>query len=165
MWVSVMIDFLKITVLQFMNKFGNFLGSLILALIVLSFLSVMLSFLFNVVSIPLQDLLVYLHSSCFMLGIVYAFHYDKHVRIDIFYQKFNSTKQNRVNFWGTVLLLIPFFGFLCFISYSYVLSSWLKLEGSGESGGLPFVFGLKTLMLLMPASMLIYVSLKILRKR
>ena len=147
-----------------MNKFGNFLGGLILTLIVFSFLSVLLNFLFNFVSIPLQDILIYLHASCFMLGIVYAFHYDKHVRIDIFYQKLSLKKQQRVNFWGTILLLVPFFGFLCFISYGYVVSSWIKLEGSAESGGLPFVFGLKTLMILMPVSMLIYAGLKVLRK-
>ena len=147
-----------------MNKFGNFLGGLILALIFFSFLSVSLNFLFNYVSIPLQDFLTYLHASCFMLGIVYAFHHDKHVRIDIFYQKINPLKQKRVNLWGTFLLLIPFFGFLFFISFSYVLSAWVKLEGSAESGGLPFVFGLKTLIVLMPASMLVYAGLKIIRK-
>lgn len=147
-----------------MNKFGSILGSLILSLIFLSFISVLLSFVFNFVSIPLQDLLIYLHSSCFMLGIVYAFHHDKHVRIDIFYQNFHPSKQNRVNFWGTVLLLIPFFGFLCIISYSYVLSSWIKLEGSSESGGLPFVFGLKTLMILMPLSMILYTAHKTMRR-
>ncbi|MFK8011181.1 MAG: TRAP transporter small permease subunit [Marinicellaceae bacterium] len=147
-----------------MNKFGNFLGLLILALIALSFLSVSLNFIFNYVSTGLQDLLIYLHATCFMLGIVYAFHFDKHVRIDIFYQNFNLKKQSQVNFWGAILLLIPFFGYMCFISYNYVLSSWMKLEGSGDSGGLPFVFGLKTLLIVMPISMIIYAGLKILRK-
>lgn len=148
-----------------MNKYGNFLGSLTLALIVFSFLSVLIHFLFNYVSIPLQDFLIYLHASSFMLGIVYAFHFDKHVRIDIFYQKLNPTKQKRVNQWGTLLLLLPFFGYLCFISFNYVLSSWIKLEGSAESGGLPFVYGLKTLMILMPVSMLVYSGLKLIRKQ
>lgn len=148
-----------------MIKLGNFLGVLIFALIAFSFLSVLLSFLFNYVSIPLQDFLIYLHASCFMLGIVYAFHFDKHVRIDIFFQNFNPKKQNQVNFWGTIFLLIPFFGFLCFISYEYVLSSWMKLEGSGESGGLPFIYGLKTLMIIMPLSMLLYSGIKLIRKQ
>jgi TRAP-type mannitol/chloroaromatic compound transport system permease small subunit len=148
-----------------MIRFGNFLGVLIFALIVLSFLSVLLSFLFNYVSIALQDFLIYLHASCFMLGIVYAFHFDKHVRIDIFFQKFNAKKQKLINFWGTIFLLIPFFGFLCFISYEYVLSSWMKLEGSSESGGLPFIYGLKTLMIIMPLSMLLYSGIKLIRKQ
>ena len=147
-----------------MKKYGDFLGYLILLLIFFSFLSVSMSFLFNFVSIQLQDLLIYLHASCFMLGIVYAFHYDKHVRIDIFFQKYSIKKQNRVNQFGAVLLLMPFFGFLCFISFNYVLSSWIKLEGSAESGGLPFIFGLKTLMLIMPLCMLVYVGFKIIRK-
>lgn len=148
-----------------MKKLGDCLGYLILLLIFLSFLSVLINFLFNYVSIPLQDLLIYLHASCFMLGIVYAYHHDKHVRIDIFFQKFSLAKQNKVNKWGAVILLMPFFGFLCFISYNYVASSWLKFEGSAESGGLPFIYGLKTLMLIMPISMLVYASIKMFRKQ
>jgi TRAP-type mannitol/chloroaromatic compound transport system permease small subunit len=148
-----------------MNKFGHFLSVLILALILFSFFSVLLNFLFNFVSIPLQDLLIYLHASCFMLGIVYAFHFDKHVRIDIFYQKFSGDQQKRINFWGTLLLLIPFFAFILIISFNYVMSSWMKFEGSGESGGIPFVYGLKTLIIMMPISMLSYALIRLMRKQ
>ena len=148
-----------------MNKFGSFLGGLMLTLVVSSFLSVLIHFLFNIVSIPLQDLLIYLHASTFMLGIVYAFHYDKHVRIDIFYQNFSQIKQRKVNQLGTYLLLFPFFAFICFASFNYVMSSWSKLEGSADSGGLPFVFGLKTLLLIMPISMIIYAGFNLKRKQ
>ncbi len=147
-----------------MKKYGDFLGYLILLLIFFSFLSVLIHFIFNYVSIPLQDLLIYLHASCFMLGIVYAFHHERHVRIDIFFQKYTKQKQNKINQLGNYFLLMPFFGFIAVISFNYVLSSWQKLEGSAESGGIPFVFGLKTLILIMPISMLIYTVLKMARR-
>jgi TRAP-type mannitol/chloroaromatic compound transport system permease small subunit len=136
-----------------MKNFGGVLGVGVLLMIVLSFTSVAIHFFFNEVFIVVQELILYLHSMVFMLGIVYAYHYDKHVRIDIFYQTFSHAKKNKVNQIGTLLLLIPFFAFLFYSSYSYVMTAWLKLEVSAEPGGLPFVYGLKSLLLILPVLM------------
>jgi len=147
-----------------MKKLGDALGILILLMIVISFLTVLVHYLFNVISIPVQELIVYLHSSVFMLGIVYAYHHNKHVRIDIFYQNLAAKNQKQINQAGTILLLIPLFVFIFYVSFDYVLSSWSKLEGSPESGGLPFVYGLKTLILILPVSMILLSIYKVFRK-
>ncbi|MBL4659866.1 MAG: TRAP transporter small permease subunit [Alcanivoracaceae bacterium] len=147
-----------------MKKLGDALGILILLMIIISFLTVLVHYLFNVISIPVQELIVYLHSAVFMLGIVYAYHHNKHVRIDIFYQNLGAKKQKQINQAGTILLLIPLFVFIFYVSFNYVLSSWSKLEGSPESGGLPFVYGLKTLILILPISMILLSIFKFFRK-
>ena len=147
-----------------MKKLGHVLGVLILLMIVMSFLTVLVHYLFNIVSIPVQELIVYLHSTVFMLGIVYAYHHNKHVRIDIFYQNLAAKKQKQINQAGTILLLIPLFVFIFYISFDYVLSSWSKLEGSAESGGLPFVYFLKTLILILPVSMILFSIFNLIRK-
>jgi len=146
-----------------MKKLGTILSLFTILMVLLSFLTVLFHYMFNIIFIPIQELIIYLHSTIFMLGIVYAFHYDKHVRIDIFYQNYSPEKQRKTNQIGTLLLLIPFFSFIIFSSFDYIISSWAKLEGSPESGGLPFVFGLKTLILILPSSMLIYALIKMLR--
>lgn len=148
-----------------MKKLGFLLSLCTILMVILSFLSVLIHYLFNIVFIPVQEIIIYLHSTIFMLGIVYAFHYDKHVRIDIFYQNYSARKKKKINKIGSILLLIPLFIFIIYSSYNYVLSSWMKLEGSSESGGLPFVFGLKTLILILPFSMLIYAFSKLLRNK
>jgi len=125
-------------------------------MIALSFFTVVVHYFLNFIFIPVQELIIYLHSTIFMLGIVYAFSEDKHVRIDIFYQSYSTNKKKKVNLWGLVLLLFPFFVFIFYISLGYVLSSWSKLEGSPESGGLPFVYVLKSLILVLPVSMIVY---------
>ena len=125
-------------------------------MIALSFFTVVVHYFSNFIFIPVQELIIYLHSTIFMLGIVYAFSEDKHVRIDIFYQSYSTNKKKKVNLWGLVLLLFPFFVFIFYISLGYVLSSWSKLEGSPESGGLPFVYVLKSLILVLPVSMIVY---------
>jgi len=148
-----------------MKKFGSFLALGMLLMIILSFLAVVMKSLFQYNSNALQETIIYIHASIFMLGIVYAFVHDKHVRIDIFYQKNSEFKKNKVNFYGTLLLLIPFFSFILFSSFTYVYASWSILESSSESGGLPFVYALKTFILVIPALMLILAVIKLVRNR
>jgi len=146
------------------EKFGRFLGVLLLAMIVLSFISVAVHYFFNLTWIAVQEFIIYLHAISFMLGIVYAFDADKHVRIDIFFQKFKPQTQTKINKYGTVFLLIPLFTFIFYISFSYVSDSWIRMEGSSEAGGLPFVYLLKSLLLIMPLSMVSYSLFQLSRK-
>lgn len=147
-----------------MKKIGDLLSICILLLIAISFIVVLMSFLFNITYIPAQEFITYLHSIVFMLGIVYAYHHEKHVRIDIFYQNHSKGKQAKINKIGTILLLIPLFVFMFYASFDYVMSSWSKFEGSNEAGGIPFVYGLKTLILLLPVSMVFYSVFRLWRK-
>lgn len=141
-----------------MEKYGAFLGWLTLGMVLFSFVTVVTRNLFNVVWIPVQELAIYCHAAALMLGMVYAWHHDKHVRVDVFYQKFSRSKKQRINFWGTVLLLVPMMGFIIWSCFQYVIDAWMRLEGSGETGGLPLMFLFKTLLLLMPITMLGYIA-------
>ena len=68
-----------------------------------------------------------------------------------------------MNFFGTLILLIPSCVAVLFFSRSYVLASWAVLEHSAEGQGLPAVFLLKTMILIMP-TLLILQGLSILIK-
>ena len=72
-----------------------------------------------------------------------------HVRIDIFYNKFSIKKKKIIDFYGTVLFLIPTCLLIFITSFNYVLSSVLLLESSKESGGLPILYILKIYILLL----------------
>ncbi len=146
------------------EKYGAFLGWVTLAMVLFSFVTVVSRNVFNVVWIPIQELAIYCHALALMMGMVYAWHHDRHVRVDVFYQGFSSRKKNRVNFWGTLLLLLPMMGFVIWSCWQYVIDSWLRLEGSGETGGLPLMFVFKSLLLLMPVSMLGYVLINLFKK-
>lgn len=151
-----------------MEKYGAFLGWVTLAMVLFTFFTVVSRNVFNVVWIPVQELAIYCHALALMMGMVYAWHHDKHVRVDVFYQGFSETKKHRVNLLGTLLLMLPMMGFIIWSSWHYVIKAWLRLEGSGETGGLPIVFVFKSLLLLMPVSMLCYVLIgvfKPLKKR
>jgi TRAP-type mannitol/chloroaromatic compound transport system permease small subunit len=66
------------------------------------------------------------------------------------------TNKNRalVNLAGTLIFLLPFCIFLLVIAWPYVASSWKLLETSREAGGLPLVFLLKSLIMILPALLL-----------
>ena len=59
-----------------------------------------------------------------------------------------------VDLAGTVLFLVPFCIFILIIAWPYVANSWKLLESSREAGGLPMVFLLKSLMMVMPVLLL-----------
>lgn len=114
-------------------------------------------------SIAMQESVTYLHAMIFLLGIPYTLKHSGHVRVDIFYRQFSLRRKALVDFCGGVLFLIPVSILIFYCSWDYVVSSWAIKETSAENDGLPFIYLLKTLMLLMPATLLLQGVAEILR--
>ncbi|MFK8053990.1 MAG: TRAP transporter small permease subunit [Woeseiaceae bacterium] len=103
----------------------------------------------------LQEITGWMHASVFLLAAAYTLQADAHVRVDVFYREFSARRKAMVNIAGTLLLLLPFCGFMIIESWGYVFGargSWASLEASRQAGGLPYPATplLKTFMLLMP---------------
>ena len=133
------------------ERVGQLAAWFILAIVFVTFLVVVLRYGFNFGRISLQESVTYMHAFVFMLAGAYTLKYNEHVRVDIFYQDMSSHKKAKVDLFGTLFLLLPFAGFIVWISFNYVSNSWKLLEGSREAGGLPLVYILKTLIPLMAA--------------
>ena len=99
---------------------------------------------FDFGSISLQESVTYMHGMLFLLSFAGCLAVDKHVRVDILYRQFTDTRRAWVNLMGSVFLAMPFIGLLIWLTADYALSSWQVLEGSKESGGLPMLFLLKS---------------------
>lgn len=137
-----------------LEKYGAMLGWLTLLMVVFSFITVVSRNVFDVVWIPVQELAMYCHAFALMLGMVYAWRHDKHVRVDVFYQGFSGNKKRLVNIIGVLFLALPMMVFIFWASFPYVMSAWEKMEQSAETGGLPLVWLFKTLLLAMPLSLM-----------
>jgi len=124
---------------------GNTAAWLALALVLVTFTVVMLRYLFQLGWIAMQESILYLHASLFLLGAAYTLKKDGHVRVDIFYRGFSAKGKALVDLLGSLLLLLPVCGFLLWTSWDYVTMAWSIYEGSQEAGGLPYVYLLKTL--------------------
>ena len=128
---------------------------LTLVMTLLIFTIVLLRYGFNLGWIWLQESVTYLHALIFMTAAAWAFQTDDHVRVDIFYRERSERYKLAVNLAGTVLFLVPFSLFLLYIGWDYVAASWANREGSREAGGLPLVWLLKSLILALPALLLL----------
>lgn len=103
----------------------------------------------------LGDAIQYVHAIIFMVGVSYALKQGDHVRIDIIYRQLSNKARARVNIAGYLVLFFPMFIFLLVMSWQYVLNSWGVMETSARPGGLPFLYILKTFLLIMPVMMIL----------
>lgn len=122
------------------DRVGHAVAWLTLIMVLVTFLVVVLRHVFGIGYIWLQEVSVYLHALVFLLGAAYTLRADEHVRVDIFYRRMGARGQSWVNVVGTVALLLPSAAFIAWITWSYVLRSWLDAEASGQTGGLPYPF-------------------------
>lgn len=139
------------TVIDTINdSVGRAVSWLTLLMVVVTFLIVLLRYVFDIGWIAMQESVTYMHALVFMAGAAFTLKHQGHVRVDIFYRKFGDRGRAWVDLLGGLLLLLPVALFIAWVSWDYVAVSWEVLEGSREAGGLPGVFLLKTLMLVMP---------------
>ena len=132
------------------ERLGNVLNVLMIALVCVVIVVVVGRYFFEIGSVALQELTTYLHATIFMLGIAYTLKHDGHVRVDIFYRNFSKRRQALINVIGGLVFILPISIFIGWSSWEYVLTSWSIMETSIENNGLPFVYLLKTVMLIMP---------------
>ena len=124
---------------------GRFFSWFLLLMVILTFIIVILRYLFNIGFIWMQEMVRYLYAAVFMLCAEYTLARDEHVRVDIFYTKLKDRYKIIVNVIGALLFLIPVCLCILYYSFTYVINSWAQLEGSLEERGLHAVYLLKTL--------------------
>ena len=110
---------------------------------------VVMRYVLGLGSVLLQDVVLYLHASLFLLGASFAFKRDSHVRVDILYRDLSIKRKSLINLLGNLILLQPLCIVIFLYSWGFVEFSWRIMEISPEPEGLPFVYIQKTLLLLM----------------
>jgi TRAP-type mannitol/chloroaromatic compound transport system permease small subunit len=148
---------------KFTEVTGRFISWATVTMLILVVLVVITRYFLGLGSIALQESVTYLHCLVFMMGFAFTLKHDGHVRVDIFYRRFSPRFKAIVNLVGGLLFLIPFCLLIFFTSWDYVLASWVIRETSAENNGLPFIYLLKTLMLLMPVTLLLQGIAEIIR--
>jgi TRAP-type mannitol/chloroaromatic compound transport system permease small subunit len=118
---------------------------LALIMVLLTFAIVILRYALNSGGVLLQESVMYLHGTLFMLAIALGVGDNTPVRVDILYSRRSPEQQAWIDLVGHILFLLPVAGFMIWVSLPYVSNSWQILEGSSEVGGIPGVFLLKTL--------------------
>ena len=137
------------TIDSFSDRLGRAVAWLLWAMALLSVSVVALRYVAGIGATSLQEAVLYLHATLFMVGASYALRHNEHVRVDILNQRFAPRTRAMVEIGGTLVFLLPVCGFIFWMSLDYVLASW-RIHEVSTDGGLPFVYMLKTLLLVMP---------------
>jgi TRAP-type mannitol/chloroaromatic compound transport system permease small subunit len=124
---------------------GRLVAWLTIIMVALTFLIVLLRYLFDAGFIWMQESVTWMHAAVFMLGAAWALRTGDHVRVDVFYKQMTPRYRGWVDLLGTLFFLLPLCGYIFFESLPYVQQSWEIGERSREASGLPGLFLLKTL--------------------
>lgn len=138
-----------------MEKIGRTSAWLAFALVLVTALIVVMRYAFRTGSISLQESIIYINALIFVLGAAYTLKEQGHVRVDIFYRKLSPNGQALIDCLGYILFLLPSMVYIIYVSWDYVAVSWQIREGSAETSGLPYVYLLKSSIIILPALLLV----------
>ena len=130
---------------RFSTWIGYFSAALLLLLVCNVFYDVIMRYLFNDVSIGMQELEWHLYSMIFLFGVSYTLQTDGHVRVDVIYERIGAKGRAIVDIFGTLVFLWPF----CFLVADYGIGfandAYEIMEQSGDPGGLPYRWVIKSM--------------------
>lgn len=117
---------------------GRLTAWLTLIMVITTFVIVVMRYAFDAYFVWLQEALVWMHASVFMLGAAYTLQHEAHVRVDVVYRRLSARGQAWVDLLGVLLFLLPMCVFLGAKSFDFTMTSWAMHEASREPGGLPY---------------------------
>lgn len=127
------------------NCAGRVTQWLVPLFVLLAFTGTILRHAFGLGSVFLQESVLYLHATAFLVGAAVALMTDRHVRVDIFYRDASPRRKALVDMIGGIVALLPFCAVVAYTALPYAARSWAILEQSRETTGVPLVFLLKSL--------------------
>ena len=119
------------------SKYAGYLAAILV--VILSLLVAYdagMRYLFSAGSIALQEIEWHLFDVIFLLGLSYALKHDKHVRVDIFFERYSPDTKATVQILSMLLLVIPFSLIFLNDALDMTLQSYLQHEISSDPGGL-----------------------------
>lgn len=135
-----------LTFSRFIDSISEWVGKLSMILVIITvvvgFYNVLVRYIGQFVGAQLSSNLFiemqwYLYSLVFFLGFAYILKHGINVRVDFIYANWPKKRKALVDFWGHLLLLIPFCIIGIWVSINPVLTSWRQWELSPDPSGLP----------------------------
>lgn len=144
-----LIDGLALKISRLIDRVSGFaLSAAIFSSLVLVFAMlavVLLRYAFALSFTWLNEITTYAFAAMFMLGSAAALRDGAHVRVDILRPRFGETGRSWIELAGIYLFLFPICVRILMTGEAGLARSWMLLEGSRESDGLPILFLFKTL--------------------
>lgn len=133
--------------LERISKYSGLLAAvLVVILSLLVAYDAMMRYLFSAGSIALQEVEWHLFDVIFLLGLTYALKHDKHVRVDIFFDRYSHESKSVVQILSMLLLVIPFSLLFIYDAYDMTYQSYIQGEVSSDPGGLTHRWLIKSML-------------------
>jgi tripartite ATP-independent transporter DctM subunit len=119
------------------SKYSGYLAAILV--VILSLLVAYdagMRYLFSAGSIALQEVEWHLFDVIFLLGLTYALKHDKHVRVDIFFERYSPDTKSIVQILSMLLLVVPFSLLFLNDAFDMTYQSYVQHEVSSDPGGL-----------------------------
>ena len=154
-----------INIEKIINSLGKFISLMIPTMTILMIVIIVARYFLGIGLTGIQELVMYMHALVFLGCAGYVQCKDEHVRVDIFYRESSNLYKTKINFFLSLLFLLP----LCFVvgyfSIELITMAWKIKEVSTEAGGLGFVYIQKTLIALFPITLLITLFYQFIKNR
>ncbi len=128
---------------RFIDRIGSAVSWLWVAVMVVILVSVISRYVFGQGSIMLEEIQWHLYGVAWLIGLSYTFVHDAHVRVDVLHERWSLRTQVWVEFFGILLLLLPFSFIFLHDSIPYFWSSYEINERAIAPDGLPARWVLK----------------------
>jgi len=141
---------LNISVLfSFINIFFGYLCSFLVLLMTINvFVVVILRYLFGISFIWMQETYVWMHAFIFMLGAGYALSRGVHIRADFLYRNFKIKNQGLIDFWLYLLFYFPGLIVFFYMTFGFVVESIQRGERGMDTTWMPYMWPIKTCLLI-----------------
>jgi TRAP-type mannitol/chloroaromatic compound transport system permease small subunit len=127
----------------FVHRIGDALSWIWGVLLLVIVVNVTLRYVFGRGFIELEELQWHLYAVGFLVGLSYCCVSDTHVRVDVLRERLPVRHQAWLEFYGILLLLVPFIALIVIFGVPFALEAWRSGEVSQAPGGLPHRFVIK----------------------
>ena len=159
-FISFVIPYIE----KLINSLGTFISLMIPIMTILMIVIIVARYFFGIGLTGLQELVMYVHALIFLGCAGYVYYKDEHVRVDIVYRSASNKYKNRVDIVLGILFLLPLCFVIGYFSIEQVRMAWDIKEGSGEAGGLKFIYVQKTFILLFPITLVLTIIYKLMKR-
>jgi TRAP-type mannitol/chloroaromatic compound transport system permease small subunit len=137
-----------IAVLEAVTRFfGRIVSWLVLYMVVATFANVVLRYMYGFSSVRMVETVSYSFAIVMATTVGYTFLHNEHVRIDILYRRFSARGRAVIDILGSVFLLGPLLWIVWTRGTPFVERAWRLREGSSDLAGWPYLYVLKTVIL------------------
>ncbi|MFN3292253.1 MAG: TRAP transporter small permease subunit [Gemmobacter sp.] len=130
---------------------GRMVSWLVLYMVLMTFVNVVLRYMYGIANIAMIETVLYAFAIVMAATGGWTLMRNEHVRIDILYGKKPPRTRAAIDLGGSLLLLAPVLWVIWNASYPYVQRSWRLKETSSDVAGLPYVYLLKSFLLVFVA--------------